>query len=153
MITEQHRLRSILAAASCPIVLEITEHVPIGDYTAFRRALTALGRDVRFAVDDAGAGFSSFRHILELRPDFVKLDIELVRAIERDPARQAFVAGMVYFATKTGCTLIAEGIESSPERVTLRDLFVGLGQGFLLGRPDTAYPNGHARLEAARHNG
>jgi EAL domain-containing protein (putative c-di-GMP-specific phosphodiesterase class I)/DNA-binding response OmpR family regulator len=142
LIIEEHRLREILARSPCPVVLEITEHVPIVDYTAFRRSLKALGTDVRYAVDDAGAGFSSFRHILELRPDFVKLDIELVRAIERDPARQAFVAGMVYFAMKTGSTLIAEGIESDPERATLRDLLVALGQGFLLGRPGTVLAQG-----------
>jgi EAL domain-containing protein (putative c-di-GMP-specific phosphodiesterase class I) len=71
----------------------------------------------------------------------VKLDMALVRAIDQDPARQAFVAGMVYFGLRTGCVLIAEGIESDAERETLAQLTVDLGQGYLLGRP--------ARVEAA----
>jgi EAL domain-containing protein (putative c-di-GMP-specific phosphodiesterase class I) len=61
-----------------------------------------------------------------------------VRAIERDPARQALVAGMVYFAVQTGCQLIAEGIETTAERNTLRSLGVNFGQGYLLGRPAPA---------------
>jgi EAL domain-containing protein (putative c-di-GMP-specific phosphodiesterase class I) len=78
-------------------------------------------------VDDAGAGFASFRHILELRPDFVKLDIGLVREIDHDDVRQALVAGIVYFARKSGCQLIAEGIETTGERDQLRMLGVALG--------------------------
>jgi EAL domain-containing protein (putative c-di-GMP-specific phosphodiesterase class I)/CheY-like chemotaxis protein len=128
-------LRTILRAADRPIVLEVTEHVPIDDYPAFRAAAAALGSGLRFAVDDAGAGFASFRHIVELNPDFVKLDIELVRRIDRDAIRQALVAGIVFFARKSGCQLIAEGIETLAERATLRSLGVDLGQGYLLGRP------------------
>ena len=130
------RLATLLAEASVPIVLEITEHTPVADYALLRRALEGLGPSIRFAIDDAGAGYSSFRHILELRPDFVKLDIGLVRSIEDDAARQAFVAGMVYFVLRTGCTLIAEGIETAAERDVLEALAVDLGQGFLFGRPE-----------------
>lgn len=80
-------LRSLFAGLERPIVLEITEHVAIDDYAALRRELVALGPTIRLAVDDAGAGFASFRHILELAPDHVKLDTGLVRAIDTDPAR------------------------------------------------------------------
>jgi len=130
------RLPTLLAGAQVPIVLEITEHMPVADYALLRAALDSLGPSVRFAIDDAGAGYSSFRHIVELRPDFVKLDIALVRSIEDDPARQAFVAGMVYFVLRTGCTLIAEGIETAAERDVLEALAVDLGQGYLFGRPE-----------------
>ena len=130
------RLATLLDGAPVPIVLEITEHMPVADYGQLRAALDRLGPAVRFAIDDAGAGYSSFRHIVELRPDFVKLDIALVRSIEDDPARQAFVAGMVYFVLRTGCTLIAEGIETSAERDALKGLAVDLGQGYLFGRPE-----------------
>ena len=129
-------LSEIVAGAPRPVVLEITEHVPVNDYGEFRAAIDRVGRDVRFAIDDAGAGFSSFRHIVELKPDFVKLDIGLVRAIDTDPVRQALVSGMDYFALKTNCTLIAEGIETRAERDTLQSLAIELGQGFLLGRPE-----------------
>jgi EAL domain-containing protein (putative c-di-GMP-specific phosphodiesterase class I)/DNA-binding response OmpR family regulator len=120
------------------IVLEITEHVAIEDYSKVRAAVSALGSAVGFAVDDAGAGYASFRHILELHPDFVKLDIGLVREIDLDDVRQALVAGIVYFAERTGCRLIAEGIETIGERDRLQRLGVECGQGFLLARPAPA---------------
>lgn len=128
-------LRTLLARTERPLVVEMTEHAPVADYPALRAALERLGDHVRTAVDDAGAGYSSFRHIVEIEPDFVKIDIGLVRAIERDRARQAFVAGLDYFSLKTGCSLIAEGIETEAERSALRSLAVSLGQGYLLGRP------------------
>lgn len=118
-----------------PVVLEITEHAAIADYAALRDAIAGLGYPVRLSVDDAGAGFASFRHIVELRPDYVKIDIGLVRAIDADPVRAALVAGMVYFALRTDAELIAEGIETDAELATLRSLAVDLGQGYLLGRP------------------
>jgi PAS domain S-box-containing protein len=128
-------VRRILAGIERPIVLEITEHVPITNYAALRRTLASLGPNVRLAVDDAGAGFASFRHILELAPNFVKLDIGLVRGIDADPARQALVAGMAFFATERKLVLVAEGIETPAELETVRRLGVQLGQGYLLGRP------------------
>jgi EAL domain-containing protein (putative c-di-GMP-specific phosphodiesterase class I) len=135
VVVNAGRLGAILERAGRPIVLELTEHAAVSDYVALRAAIAGLGDRVRFAIDDAGAGFASFRHIVELAPHFVKLDIGLVRSIERDPARQALVAGMEYFALKTGCTLIAEGIETEPERDALRTLDIKFGQGYLLGRP------------------
>jgi PAS domain S-box-containing protein len=117
------------------LVVEITERTAIEDYVEVQGAMAALGENVRLAVDDAGAGFASLRHILELRPQFVKLDMGLVRGIDRDPARQALVAGMVYYAGETGCALIAEGIETDAERRVLRRLGVTFGQGYLLARP------------------
>lgn len=119
-----------------PIVVEITERSAIEDYAAVRSALEALGHGIRLAVDDAGAGFASLRHIIELRPEFVKLDMRLVRGVEADAARQAMLAGMVFFAQQAGCSLIAEGIETDAERATLVRLGVRLGQGYLLGRPE-----------------
>jgi EAL domain-containing protein (putative c-di-GMP-specific phosphodiesterase class I)/DNA-binding response OmpR family regulator len=135
LVLENDRLSKTLGRAQRPLVLEVTEHVAIEDYEVFRSALHRVGSGLRYAVDDAGAGFASFRHILELRPDFVKLDIALVHEIDRDDVRQALVAGIVYFARKSGCRLIAEGIETPAERDQLRSLGVTLGQGYLLGRP------------------
>jgi EAL domain-containing protein (putative c-di-GMP-specific phosphodiesterase class I) len=128
-------LEPLLHAHRRQLVVEITERTAIDDYVEVQDAMAALGENVRLAVDDAGAGFASLRHIIELRPHFVKLDLGLVRGIDRDPARQALVAGMVYFAGETGCALIAEGIETDAERRVLRRLGVTFGQGFLLGRP------------------
>jgi EAL domain-containing protein (putative c-di-GMP-specific phosphodiesterase class I)/DNA-binding NarL/FixJ family response regulator len=134
-------LPRIMAAAARPLIVEITEHERIDDYEAVRTALDALGSNVRLAVDDAGSGFASLRHILALRPSYVKLDIEWVHGIDRDPVKRALVSGLAYFARETGCELIAEGIETDEELQAIRGLGIGLGQGYLLGRP--------APLEAA----
>jgi predicted signal transduction protein with EAL and GGDEF domain len=98
-------------------------------------ALDQVRDRARLAVDDAGAGYAGLRHILELRPHFVKLDISLVRNVDNDPARQAMVIGMAHFATYVGCDLIAEGVETANELTTLKLLGVPFGQGYLLGRP------------------
>jgi PAS domain S-box-containing protein len=117
------------------VVLEVTEHVAIADYPAFRTAIAALGPTIDLAVDDTGAGFSSLRHILELHPAFVKLDRWLVADLDTDEARQAMIAGIGHFARSTGCRIIAEGLETQAERDTLNALGIRLAQGYLLGRP------------------
>ncbi|MEX1169859.1 MAG: EAL domain-containing protein [Chloroflexota bacterium] len=128
-------LGPILTGVARPVVLEITEHVEIDDYAGLRRELKRLGSSVRLAVDDAGAGYASFRHILELAPDFVKIDLDLVRGVDAEPARQALIAGMGYFAVKRELRLVAEGIETRKELDALQALAVPYGQGYLLGRP------------------
>jgi PAS domain S-box-containing protein len=131
-------LARLLGQATRQIVLELTEREPIDDYAAFRDAIAGLDVAVDWAVDDAGAGYASLRHIIELRPRYVKLDRGLVAGINADPIRQALVAGMLHFATSTGVELIAEGVETEAERLTLQELGVALGQGFLFGRPGPA---------------
>jgi PAS domain S-box-containing protein len=128
-------LRTILRETERPLVLEVTEEERIADYPAFRAALATLGSGLRLAVDDAGAGFASLRHISELRPALVKVDRALVAAIDGDPVRQALLAGLRHFADATGCILVAEGIETDGELAALRTLGVQFGQGYLLGRP------------------
>jgi EAL domain-containing protein (putative c-di-GMP-specific phosphodiesterase class I) len=134
LIVDGDALHDVVLGSRRPLVLEVTEHSPVDDYGALGRAVDRLGSGVRLAVDDAGAGFASFRHILELRPHFVKLDHGLVRGIAADPARQALIAGMVHFAARTGAILIGEGVETTAERRALAELGVSHGQGYLFGR-------------------
>ncbi len=128
-------LRSVLAQGDREIVLELSEQEAVADYEALRTAMVGVGGQVRLSVDDAGAGFASLRHILRLEPAFVKLDRSWVEAVDADPARQALIAGLRYFADQTGAELIAEGVEREEERATLLELRVDYGQGYLLGRP------------------
>ncbi len=128
-------LISALERADRDVVLEITEHVEISDYRQLVGALDLVRGNARLAVDDAGAGYAGLRHILELRPQFVKLDISLVSHVDTDPARQAMVAGMDHFARNAGCELIAEGIETEDELSHLIHLGISLGQGYLFGKP------------------
>jgi transposase InsO family protein len=127
-------LEAILAG---PTVLEVTEHEIIDDYGAVRDAIRSLGPDIRLAVDDAGAGVANFGHIIDLRPDFVKLDISLVRRVDADLGRQAMVVGMRYFSRSAGCRLIAEGVETAEEALTLTSLGVEFGQGYFFGHPES----------------
>jgi EAL domain-containing protein (putative c-di-GMP-specific phosphodiesterase class I)/DNA-binding NarL/FixJ family response regulator len=118
------------------VVVEITEHAPIANYDTFNAGLAgvrALG--ARLAIDDAGAGFASLRHILRLEPELIKLDITLIAAIESDRSQQALAAGIISFADGIGATVIAEGIEHAEALGALRGLGVPYGQGFHLGRP------------------
>ena len=137
-VLKNETLTELLGGATRPLVLELTEREAIDDYVAFREAISGLGVPVDWAVDDAGAGYASLRHIIELRPRYVKLDRGLVTGINADPIRQALVAGMLHFATSIGLEIIAEGVETEAERLTLQKLGVALGQGYLFARPGPA---------------
>jgi len=118
------------------LVIELTEQEAVEDYERLRGHLASwLERGVRVAVDDAGAGYSSLRHVVELSPDYLKLDRELVRGIDDDPNRRALMRAVVAFAREVGTSVIAEGVETRAELEVLRDAEVHLVQGFLLARP------------------
>jgi hypothetical protein len=118
------------------IVVELTEHVGIEDYPALQRAckgLRTLGADV--AMDDTGTGFASLSLVLEIAPEFIKLDRELIANIDLDPVRRSLAGALVTFGNETGAEVIAEGIETAAELDVLIDLGISYGQGFYLGRP------------------
>jgi len=119
------------------VVLELTEHTEVHDYGKFEETIENLrSKGVRLAVDDAGAGYSSFRHILNLRPDVIKLDIGLTRGIDGDPARRALGSALLTFGLDAyNASVVAEGIETEGEFKTLRALGCPFGQGYYLGRP------------------
>ena len=135
LLTHAEQLRAVLYAADRPLVLEITEHETVEDYARLRDAIRTLGHDIRVAVDDAGAGVANFGHIIGLRPDFVKLDVSLVRHVNSNLGRQAMVVGMRHFSRTAGCRLVAEGVETPEEAATLTALGVEFGQGYLFGWP------------------
>jgi EAL domain-containing protein (putative c-di-GMP-specific phosphodiesterase class I) len=130
------RLEELVAAHARKVVLELTEHDRIGDYSLYRSAIDRL-RSVgaRFAVDDAGAGHSSLQHILELAPDMIKLDRSLTTHCNEDPAKRSLMVCLATFASQTKTCLIAEGIETSDEAEALVSYGVAFGQGYYFGRP------------------
>lgn len=118
------------------IVLEVTEHAAIDHYLDLDKALFPLReKGVRLAVDDAGAGYASFRHILSLRPNLIKLDISLTRDIDKDPARRALASALAHFGRETDSAIVAEGVETAAELRILRSLGIAKAQGYYLGRP------------------
>jgi len=117
------------------VVIEITERTAITDYPTMReqmRAFRELG--YRFAVDDAGSGYSGLGSIANLEPDFIKLDMSLIAGIDGNPVKQNLVETMVRFANEQSTRVIAEGVERAEELATLQNLGVHLVQGFFVNR-------------------
>ena len=118
------------------VVLEITEHAVIQDYEALSVMLSPWrARGIRLAIDDAGAGYSSMRHILNLEPDIIKLDMSLTHNVHIDDKRKALAKGLIAFAHDIGSLITAEGVEQDGELQTLHLLGADNVQGYLLGRP------------------
>lgn len=129
-------LRETLRPHEGRVVLELTEHERIDDYEQLAEALDRLrSLGARVAIDDAGAGFASLRHILNIRPDIMKLDVDLTRGIDSDHARRALSVALISFAEDMGMAIVAEGVETEEELLALRELGVRFGQGYYLGRP------------------
>ena len=121
------------------VVIEITERTAIKDYPKFRERLKAFREmGFRFAVDDAGSGYAGLGSIANLEPDFIKLDISLINAIDTNFIKQNLVQTMVRFANDHGAMVIAEGVERAEEFKAVQDLGVHLVQGFFLHRPQSA---------------
>ncbi len=123
------------------IVLELTERAAISDFVAFRATLEllrALGFSI--SVDDAGAGYASLQCLAEVRPEWLKVDLSLVRGCDGDEVRRSLITSLVTFAQSAGVNLIAEGIETEAELDMVRRLGVKFGQGFYFGKPAEPFP-------------
>ncbi|MEA2421532.1 MAG: hypothetical protein QOF55_631, partial [Thermoleophilaceae bacterium] len=132
------RFASVMAGVEAEsVVVELTEHAPVQDYDRLTHAIGAL-RDsgFRVSVDDVGAGYSSLRHLLNVRPDVLKIDISLCRFIGSDRARQVLAGAVASLGRELGATVMAEGIETSAELQAVRDLGIDAAQGHYLGRPE-----------------
>ena len=120
------------------IVLEISERETLDAGDAHLATLLQPFRDlgVKIALDDLGAGYSGLNRLVELKPDFAKIDLSLIRDVDRNSIKLALVESTVRFANKTAAIeIIAEGIETPSELFTLQEIGVDYGQGYLLGRP------------------
>ncbi|MEO6702009.1 MAG: EAL domain-containing protein, partial [Jatrophihabitantaceae bacterium] len=131
------RLDEVIPTHLCPqLVLELTEHIPVEDYEAVLTALATLrGHGMRLAVDDTGAGYAGFRHLLSLQPEIIKLDISLTRGVDTLASHRALASALAVFAAAVGAQLLAEGVESVSEMETLRELGLSWMQGYYFGRP------------------
>ena len=117
------------------IVVEVTEHHQIADFASLRDALDDIRGRARIAIDDVGTGYAGLRHIVDLNPDILKMDMSLTRDIHLDPARRALTVALVGFASEIGCKLVAEGIETEEEFAMMTELGVDYGQGYYISRP------------------
>jgi EAL domain-containing protein (putative c-di-GMP-specific phosphodiesterase class I) len=118
------------------VVFEISEQESIKNYPSFRQLRdTYRGLGFQFALDDTGAGYASLEAVMEVAPDFIKVDRAFVRGVDEDPARQAMFCAFREAARSVGARLIAEGLDRIEELQTISKLGIDLGQGWLFGRP------------------
>lgn len=120
------------------VVIELTENAATTDYPLLRDAAhyyRAMGFEI--AIDDLGEGFSGLRMWSELRPDYVKIDQHFIQGINHDPLKLQFVRSIQEIAKKSGARIIAEGIESERELITIRDIGIAFGQGYHITRPQS----------------
>ncbi|HVZ01249.1 MAG TPA: EAL domain-containing protein [Dongiaceae bacterium] len=118
------------------LILEITEHAAVADYGALNAVLGRYrANGLKLAADDAGAGYSCFRHVLDMRPDVIKLDMSLTRDIDKDPARAALAGALTIFGRSIDAEIVAEGVETVAELDAMRAIGVTKVQGYLLGKP------------------
>ncbi|HEY0160832.1 MAG TPA: EAL domain-containing protein [Thermoanaerobaculia bacterium] len=118
------------------LTVEIIEHAPPWDSTGFAVALRRLrDRGMCISLDDVGLGQSNFKMILDVRPDFLKLDRYFVESCPGDPNRQAVIECVATLATHFGAEVIAEGVDSPEVAETLRRFGVRFMQGYLFAAP------------------
>jgi len=119
------------------VIFEITERSASRNMDEFKQIIHYYkGQEYKIAIDDAGAGYSGLNLITDLHPHYLKLDMQLIRGIDRDTVKQALVKSLQEFAKVTGTYLIAEGIETREELETLIHIGVHYGQGYFIKRPD-----------------
>jgi EAL domain-containing protein (putative c-di-GMP-specific phosphodiesterase class I) len=123
------------------VVLEITERASLDEVEDLAARLKDLRRrGFRVAIDDLGAGYAGLSAVLSLEPEFVKLDMFLVRNVHESLARQRLIATIMSFSKGLALNVIAEGVELPGERRQLQGLGCHLMQGFLFARPGRPFP-------------
>lgn len=118
------------------VVFEISEQESIRSFGAFREMrddYRSLG--FQFALDDTGAGYAGLEELLEVEPDYIKIDRAMVSGVDQDPARQDVLAALLTMAEKMGARVIGEGLDTLEELEMLGRLGIHFGQGWLFGRP------------------
>ena len=132
---------SALSGFAPRTVLEITERAAISDLGALPERVQRLRElGFRIAVDDLGAGYSGLTSFAALAPEFVKLDMSLIRDVDKDSMRQRIVRSMASLCREVGAQVVAEGIEREAERDTVVSLGCDYVQGYFVARPDRPFP-------------
>ncbi|MES1165064.1 MAG: EAL domain-containing protein [Verrucomicrobiota bacterium] len=123
------------------IVLEITERAALDRIHELQSRVTRLRTlGYRIAIDDLGAGYAGLTSFAQLEPEVVKVDMSLIRGIDRSPVKQKLVRSIITLCTELGIQLVAEGIETPQERDALITLGGDLCQGYLFAKPGRGFP-------------
>lgn len=114
------------------LTIEVVEHAPPWDNETFMRALDCLRElGVRIALDDVGLGLSNFKMILDVHPDYLKIDRYFIQGCHLDPDRQAVIEAIQHLASRFGAHIVAEGVETQDEMEMLAAFGITLQQGYL----------------------
>ncbi len=133
------------------VVFEISEQESIGNFAAFREIRDEYRKlGFQFALDDTGAGYASLQALIELEPEFIKVDRALITNLDTDRSKQSLLRALQAVADGIGAKIIGEGLDTLEELETLGALGIPFGQGWLFGRPTPlrAQPGSPARAEA-----
>jgi len=118
------------------VVFEISEQESIGNFEIFREVRDYYGKlGFQIALDDTGAGYASLEAVMELAPEFIKVDRAFVAGIDEDSSRQELLRALQSLAQRLGSRIIGEGLDTLEELETLRHLQIPYGQGWLFGKP------------------
>ncbi len=118
------------------VVFEISERESIRHFALFRELRDYYGSlGFKIALDDTGAGYSSLQAVMELAPDFIKVDRVFVTGADEDPSRRELLRAFHAVAEQMGSRVIAEGLDTPEELAVLEELGIPFGQGWLFGRP------------------
>ena len=131
---------SPLCALSARVVLEITERIGIDEVAGPARVAMLRKLGYRIAVDDLGAGYAALGALAVLEPEIVKLDMSLVREIQRHPTKRRVVGAIATLCRELGSRVVAEGVETLDELAVIRDLGIDLIQGYLFAKPARGFP-------------
>jgi EAL domain-containing protein (putative c-di-GMP-specific phosphodiesterase class I)/ActR/RegA family two-component response regulator len=123
------------------VVLEITERASLDGVGSVSHKIATLRElGYRVAVDDLGAGYAGLSSFAQIEPEFVKLDMSLVRGVDSSPRKQSVIRAMTQLCTKElGIEVVTEGVETAAERATLTEQGCVVFQGYLFGKPDRAF--------------
>jgi len=118
------------------IVLELTERIAISNFSSFLKTLKFFKeKGFKISIDDIGSGYAALDLIVEIKPDFIKIDKHLIQDVQDNKVKQNLLKAIISFCGKSEITSIAEGIEKEEELEALTDYGVDAGQGYLLARP------------------
>lgn len=122
------------------IIFEITEKTAVEDYKAFKAVLeNYVEQGYKIAIDDTGAGYSGLKLLAETHPQYIKIDMDLIRNIDKDSFKQALLTNFLNFSEVTNIKIIAEGIETLDELTTLINMGIPYGQGYYLHKPHPGF--------------
>ncbi len=129
------------------IVFEVTERHSIHDFSLFIKTLEHYrNQGFKVAVDNTGTGYSGMWSMAELRPEYIKLDLNLVQGVDQDGVKRAMVETLLAFGHTIGSKVVAGGVETESELNCLVGLGIRYGQGFFLGGPERPRPDSLMQL-------